>query len=204
MKQSTAYFLLMLVAPSIVFATTGVTRAGEVVSSGLSSAAQSVAGTSGANACSHGPDLSKLARLCSVVFDRTRAAPASGYRFEYERLVSEAACVSPTDDEPAKISKIQSLWRNNQSAFKCNSTDFDVSDGSILKYSVSSRSFNFINTAISKWKLDLNFHDRDGQTVYDYVQGQIDRNRGSSIESVLKDYLQKIEDGGGKPRTGLP
>ena len=100
--------------------------------------------------------------------------------------------------------KIQALWDGHQDRFKCSSNDVDVSGGSILKYSISSRSFSFLNTAPQRWQLNLNYVDSvDGRTVLDYLQGEIRRSEGSNTAVELQEYFDSLRQLGAKFRSEL-
>ena len=144
-------------------------------------------------------DLSKLKGICGYVYDRTRAPAGSGHRYVYGRLMEEAAGVTPADDATTKKRKVQMLWRDNQSVFTCTASNFNLANGNLLKYSVSSRSYNFINTALGQWELELNFIDPvDRRTLLDYLRRELDANRGNSDESALKNLYDASRERGAK------
>lgn len=151
------------------------------------------------------PDITKVRGICSVVYERLRAPESSGYRFEYERYMREAACAdkAPLDSEE-NMTRLRKLWSDNPSAFTCDSTDFDVANGSLLKYSVSSRSMNFLNSAY-KWKLDVNRVDKtDGRTLMDYLYKEVLRNRGTNMEPQLQQLVDAFRKAGGKFQCEIP
>jgi hypothetical protein len=149
-------------------------------------------------------NLLNLRELCSVVYERTRAAEESGFRWEFERIIYEAAGANePSKLDQSNLARIQALWNNYPEHFTCASPDFDVPDGSILKYAVSSRNFSFLNYAIS-WKLNLNSVDQfDGRTLLDYLEQQVRDNQGSEIEPQLQEYADAVRSSGGRRSSEL-
>lgn len=167
--------------------------------SGASVASSAKSSVAPANLCPGQFDLTKLNGLCDFVFDRTRLPLGSTYRFEWDRAISEAACTSPAEPADAQRAKIQRLWNQHQARFRCTSPTFDVSQGSVLKYAISSGSFSFVNTVLARWALDLNHIDpSDGRTILDYTKRQLDVNRGSSNEHQLQEFFNQIRARGGK------
>lgn len=139
--------------------------------------------------------------LCGYVYDRTRAPKGSGYRYVYERLMAEAAGVTAADDAATSKRKVQMLWRENQGAndFRCTASNFNLANGNLLKYSVSSRSYNFLNTALGKWELELNFIDPvDHRTLLDYLRIELEANVGNSDEDSLKYLYDASRERGAK------
>lgn len=152
------------------------------------------------------PDKRALRGICTSVYDKTRADEATGYRYEFERQMYEAACADNKEDPQVSRIKIQKLWRENQGLLRCNTTNFDVAEGSVLKYAVSTRSYNIAYKAVTKWGLDLNIVDpSDNRTLLDYVEGQIKANSDPPNDSLpqLKDLRELLLKHGAKRRSEL-
>ena len=116
-----------------------------------------------------GWSLESLAGLCSSVFERTRAPANSGFRYDFDRLIFEAAGASPDPTAAQNKTKVRALWRGAQESFRCNSNNFPVPDGNVLKLAASERSMLPLWRALD-WGLELNYIDRsDGRTILDYI-----------------------------------
>lgn len=146
-------------------------------------------------------NVAELRGICSAVHERTRVYGGTD-RYLYERLIRRAAC-APTDSEE-DLSRIREVWRNNQKHFQCSTPNFDVSEGSILKYGIATRSYSIAYRAV-QWKLDLNIVDRsDNRTVLDYIQGQKLANKGNDSIPQLDDVYELYRRNGAKHRSELP
>ena len=85
----------------------------------------------------------------------------------------------------------------------CNNTQFDVTDGSILKYAVTTYFDDFIDDII-RWKINLNkVHASDNRTLLDYIQYQMEHNKGNALENKFRYYYNKLKAAGAKHRSEL-
>ena len=121
----------------------------------------------------------------------------------YERKISEAACINTNDSEQVKHEKIRNAWSTYEDDLKCNNTQFEVTDGHLLKYAVTTSFDNFIEDVI-KWKVNLNKVDvSDNRTVLDYIKYQMERNKGNALEARYKHYYDKLKKAGAKHKSEL-
>ena len=126
------------------------------------------------------------------------------YEFHYQKLVNEAACVDSSDADEVRGEKIRRMWKANEDKLVCNSPRFDVQQGNVLKYAASVRFEDFLFDAAMIWKVDLNRVDpSDGRTVLDYVQKELERNKGTSVESKLRSYYDMLRTSGARHRSEL-
>jgi hypothetical protein len=151
--------------------------------------------------------LSKMMNLCTIISGRMKDNnPESGYKYLYQRRIYEAARVDKSTDSKEVIAKkIVNMWTvyEQLNLLKCNSTQFDVMDGSLLKYAVSYKFTEFIDEAI-RWKVPLNKIDyTDNRTLLDYVQYHINRNKGNALEELFQIYYEKLRSAGAKHKTEL-
>lgn len=145
----------------------------------------------------------KLDNLCVDIAERVEEPIESPFAYRYERLVHEAACADPEKDSEDLINrKIQSMWVKLDP--KCNNANFDVPRGSVLKYSILTRNYDFISLAAEIWKVNLNAIDpSDNRTLLDYIQKEAERNKGTKAETILKGYYKTLRDLGAKHRNEL-
>ena len=149
------------------------------------------------------PNDNKLGHLCAAIADGKKDTSGK-YQFHYQKIISDAACVSSRDSETEIAKKVQRLWASYEDKLVCNNVRFDVQDGNILKFAASARFEDFLFDAAMVWKVNLNRVDpSDGRTVLDYVQKEIDRNKGTSIESKLKSYYDMLRTSGAKHRSEI-
>lgn len=84
----------------------------------------------------------------------------------------------------------------------CNNLQFDVSNGSAIKYAVAKLIDPLIRDVI-RWKIDLNKVDEtDQRTVLDYVRYRADRATGGATENP-RHYYETLREAGAKHRHEL-
>lgn len=146
-----------------------------------------------------------LRGMCgSVASMHPDSEPQGRYRFIYQRKLLQASCADPTKDSEEQIAKkINAVWTKNEDSLKCSGGQFDLDNGSIIKFAVNMKFDVFIHD-VAKWKINLNKIDQaDGKTVLDYVQVQIERNKGTANEPVLKNYYETLKLAGAKHKKDL-
>ena len=148
----------------------------------------------------------KLAGICVDIYQKLEAPTGSPFDYEYERKVHEAACADPSKDSDEVMQrKIQHMWvKLEKDHLKCNQANFDVRRGHVLKYAVKMRNSDFISLTAQVWKVNLNAVDEsDGWTVLDYVKKEMERTKGSSIESTMRAYYSILRKAGAKHKSEL-
>lgn len=149
------------------------------------------------------PDAEKLSLLCLDINEHRREPEGSKYVYAYRRKIFEAACVDLKDKEDVRRKKIQDMWKKLESKLICNNSQFDVINGSIIKYAASSMYDQFLDDVIY-WGVDLNKVDEtDGRTVLDYLRDTIKRYRGMSTGKILQDYYDMLREAGAKHKSEL-
>jgi hypothetical protein len=151
------------------------------------------------------PNPKKLRGLCMFVSSKEEDPnPQGRFVWKYQRKLLEAACIDVKKDNEEEIGKkIAKVWKDNEATLICNNTKFDVANGNIIKFAVNLKFDEFL-IDVTKWKVNLNKVDEtDGRTVLDYVQSQIDANKGLATEPVLKKYYQMLKDAGAKHKWEL-
>lgn len=153
------------------------------------------------------PNLKKLENICIYIDSRGKdPKPKGDYVYMYQRRLLDAACVDVEKDSEEVIGeKIRKMWDAAfaQQKLNCHSLQFYPSGGNILKFAVSTKFTEFIDDAIW-WKVNLNFIDEvDKETVLDYVRGQIEKNKGTSIVSTLQHYYKILREAGAKHAAEL-
>jgi len=122
----------------------------------------------------------------------------SPYEYKIEQYMEEAACVDRSkDSESERNEKIRAMWVKYNDMMICDGTDFDVSNGYMLKYAVSRKFEHFITLAAESWKVPLNRTDEfDSRTTLDYVQDEWKRYRGTIWEATMKRYYYILSKAG--------
>lgn len=147
----------------------------------------------------------KLKGLCMAVAERGEDPnPRGRYHWLYQRKLMDAACVDISQDSEQVIAqKIAYMWKVNEESLTCENTQFDVTNGSLIKFAVAMKFDEFLISA-AEWKINFNKIDRsDGKTVLDYIQEHMELNKGSSIENRLHRYYVMLRKAGAKHRHEL-
>lgn len=151
------------------------------------------------------PNPMKLDNICMNISNRTRDPnPKGDYSYIYQRKIYDAACVDLQRDSDEEASrKIRQMWQASRDVLKCDSVQFDVLEGNVLKFAVS-KMFNEVLEDAIFWRVDMNWVDpSDGRTVLDYVAYQIERFSGTSVVVTLEYYYRALRKAGAKHRSEL-
>ncbi|HYG27126.1 MAG TPA: hypothetical protein VD906_09480 [Caulobacteraceae bacterium] len=144
------------------------------------------------------PDFIQLQGVCDdVSVKNSRAVVEKVYR---------AARLQPGDTVEVARRKIQNLWaQGHRKQLRCDAVDFEVGNGSILKYSVRTREFNLLFAAIEKWHVPLNYVDEyDGGTILDYIEKLQEEYRDDrQLLETLTSYGKLIRQHGGRRASEL-
>jgi len=150
------------------------------------------------------PDPLKLKNICMMVGNRMPAPKPHGeIVYRYQLALREAACVAE-NEVPSKVSeKVRLAWQASENLLVCNSVQFDVMAGNLLKFAVSKKNDDFIDDVIG-WGVNLNRIDpSDQRTVLDYIKFHIDRNKGNELEGKFEIYYNQFRKAGAKHSSEL-
>lgn len=153
------------------------------------------------------PNPKKIRTLCMYVADLaedTYEGEGRKFKYGYTRKIMEAACVDiEKDSKEVRAQKISQMWKQLESKLICNSVQFDIPNGNIIKYAAIRGIDPFIWDIID-WKVNLNKVDEtDGRTVLDYIQYHIDRLKEGAIVNQLKIYYKELRKAGAKHKSEL-
>lgn len=152
-------------------------------------------------------NLDRLKNICMNIDARNKDPnPKGDYIYLYQRKILDAACVDVEKDSEEVIGeKVRKMWDAAvaQDKLNCRSIDFDANGGNVIKFAVSTKFNEFLDDMVY-WGVNLNQIDKvDNRTVLDYVQHEINVNKGMSIEVKLKHYYKILRDAGAKHRSEL-
>jgi len=146
------------------------------------------------------PAAINVAALCNEVNDMLQPPGLpDGLRYGYQYRIRTSACVVSADPPQVVQSKIRDFWKRRQSSLTCNLLGFSVRNGSILKLALERDNMAFLDDAVRRWKVDLNYVDAaDNRTVLDYAQDELVRTKGTSIEPLMKRHVEWLRRFGAK------
>ncbi|WP_312767821.1 hypothetical protein [Epilithonimonas sp.] len=152
------------------------------------------------------PKLSRRSVLCdSIQSRRDDTDPNSDYDYKFERDMDSIVCANPTKESREEINKkIHDVFVRYGDELYCDSLSFSVSKGNFLKAAVYNSCGAFLRKAVIDWRVPLNRIDQgDGRTPLDYIKNEMEKNKGSATESVLKGYYQLLRKYGAKHKSEL-
>lgn len=123
----------------------------------------------------------------------------SPFKFEIEKIVEEGACVVRSrDSEAQRNEKIRRMWTKYNDLFTCDSSDFNVPNGYMLKYAAMKDFEYFLKLAANTWKLPLDRVDNDGLTTLDYIQKEYQISERAQLPEAadLKRYYNILYKAG--------
>lgn len=152
------------------------------------------------------PKLKRRSVLCdSIQSRRDDTDPNSDYDYKFERDMDSIVCADPKKESRKEIDKkIHDVFIKYGDDLYCDSLSFNVSKGNFLKMAVLSSFGDFLKVAVKDWRVPLNRIDQgDGRTPLDYVRDEMNKNKGSVTESVLKGYYELLRRNGAKHKSEL-
>lgn len=137
--------------------------------------------------------------LCDELRMKRKTKNDEFNKYTYQTAIKEASCVDEEkDSEAVRNAKIQKFWSTFEDQLICDANDFNVERGNLLKFAVAKRFEEFIDDAID-WGVNLNRIDPlDHRTLLDYVEYEIQRNKGNALEEELKGYRENLRAAGAK------
>lgn len=107
--------------------------------------------------------------------------PEMGLSFSYQERLWKMSCAKPGIDswEIATI-KIQIMWNKYREKFRCHSPTVSLSGRNIAEFSLCIAFRLFLDEAVDKYQLDMNFIDpKDNKTILDHIQDEEKNIRNS-------------------------
>lgn len=193
--------IALIFGPCITLMAPGASAQQGEVSACVGADTISIAGTAYV-ACA---DPTYLAGICVDVYQRIKAKPNSRHKFAYEEKLHLAAGADITNDSKELVAaKLSYMWSQLHSALTCDTANFDVQQGNILKYAIKLENWEFLVKAAQLWRVPLNYVDvSDGRTVLDYIDKEINRTVGSTVEQTLRTYQNILIRAGAKRASEL-
>lgn len=131
--------------------------------------------------------------------------PSHNFRYEWQVRFARAAQAQGDIDTPEEIERLQRIWQrfDEKGLFDVSSVQFDVLNGSLLKYAAIRLNDSFVRFA-AEYKLGLTRVDEDdGRTILDYLEYHIDRMKGMAMAESLQEYYELLRKAGAKHRREL-
>ena len=144
------------------------------------------------------PNKYQFQDVCDSIYERARYDGPLPFSFRYQLQLFRLACIDTLKDTPeeAKI-KMQNFWNKYRELFTCdNYIDSTATDKNLAKFCMERGFTLFVSEAVKKYQLDLNFTDKDGQTLLDYITEEIDfqKSYGSNINEGKINEFKRLYD----------
>lgn len=134
-----------------------------------------------------------------------RNARDSDILYMYQATIYENAKTDERWDSPAVLrKKVGHFWWTNHAALTTDNSEFNVPNGSVVKFGIKKMNEDFVVDVIETWKIPLNLVDAaDGRTFLDYIQFELSKAEGNALEPILKRYYKRFRAAGAKHRAEL-
>lgn len=141
------------------------------------------------------PNESDYRSFCSDIASRSKTPESERrlYEYHYEKRLWTVSCADPMkDNEEKSLLKIQKMWNKYQKNFKCDSINFNVPNGNLLKFSIAASAPDVLETFVSIYDLDINFVDpADNMNLLDYLNSEIAKlKKKENTQSAIRTYEQ--------------
>ncbi len=153
------------------------------------------------------PTTANFQQLCNDITLRSTVSGDLSEKFAYvfDKRIWELSCADPQNDSPeqAKI-KIQKMWNQFKTTFKCNLVGSLV-DGHLIKFALYKNFPAFVSTLVEEYDLDVNFVDpADQKNALDFINDEIKKldptfNPSNPGTRSLREYKEMLIKLGAKP-----
>jgi hypothetical protein len=148
------------------------------------------------------PNPGNMDLLCHHVWNKTKETdPKSGYNYVFQRIVYDASCVDYENESDEEIArKVNAMWNQYGAKLRCGPMGVP-STASPLRFAIHHYFDEFLQEALSMWKLDLNQLE-NGQTMLDFIDERISKTTGA-LKVQLESYRRSFVRMGAKKRSEL-
>ena len=120
------------------------------------------------------PTPEQFSNVCLAIYQKAVAHNSeNGLSFSYQENLWEMSCAEPGKDTPEEAKqKIQCMWNKYREKFRCYDYPTSIAtDKNITKFSLDTGFTVFLNEAVRKLNLDMNFIDpEDQKTILDFIE----------------------------------
>ena len=122
------------------------------------------------------PSIVDYAKMCSYSKDKIIASEES-LSYLFEEILLNMSCVDlKNDSQETIIQKVNCMWNKYKTKFACDSLEFNVPNGNILKFNMNFNFPDFIYLLVDQYGLDVTFVDpADGLTFVEYLDQEISK-----------------------------
>ena len=121
------------------------------------------------------PERVDYAKICSYTRDKKIAEEESPVNYLFQEKLLEMSCVDlKNDSQETIIQKVNCMWNKYKTKFACDSLEFNVPNGNVLKFTLNFNFADFIYTMGNCYNVDFTFVDpADGKTLLEYLDKEI-------------------------------
>ena len=135
------------------------------------------------------PTRDQFQGVCGSIFRKDGPSEESGLGYEYQEDLYEISCVDKSDSKEVAYQKIRNMWIKNRENFLCyNFTGVSRAYSNVAIFSIDTGFSTFLVTAVKKYKLDMNFKDRNGETIMDFLLYGIEKYKNSKYTEKYEEY----------------
>jgi len=150
------------------------------------------------------PTINDYKAICAHIATRAKDNQNNYYftDYAYEKKLLQMSCADlDLDSEEIVKKKLQFFWNKYKTKCKCDSLDFILSNGNILKYALSQKMPEVIENLADTYGLNINFIDpADGLNLLDWINKEMKSpNNTKDNIKYWEEVRTRVIDVGGKP-----
>jgi len=137
------------------------------------------------------PTIQQITRIFMSIYERTIPTEESGLGYKYQEDLYEMSCVDiKNDSKEVAYQKIRNMWNKYREEFSCSHfSGVSLPNANLLKFSIDVGFPSFLENAVKKYKLDMNFKDPiNGETIMDFLIDQLESYKAGGFVSKVEEY----------------
>ena len=124
------------------------------------------------------PERIDYAKICAYSRDKRVAEEESPVDYLFQEILLKMSCVDlKNDSQETIIQKVNCMWNKYRTKFACDSLEFGVPNGNVLKFAMNFNFADFVYYMGDYYNVDFTFVDpADGKTLLEYLDKEISNN----------------------------
>ena len=120
------------------------------------------------------PERVDYAKICSYTRDK-KIAKEESLNYLFQEILLKMSCVDlKNDSQETIIQKVNCMWNKYKTKFACDSLEFNVPNGNVLKFTLNFNFPDFVYYMGDYYNVDFMFIDpADGKTIIQYLDEEI-------------------------------
>ena len=132
------------------------------------------------------PERVDYAKICAYSRDKRVAEEESPVDYLFQEILLKMSCVDlKNDSQETIIQKVNCMWNKYKTKFACDSLEFNVPNGNVLKFTLNFNFPDFVYYMGDYYNVDFMFIDpADGKTIIQYLDEEISKTIKNGPERI--------------------